>query len=983
MASKREVLFNFRFESNGKQMAGALGIDLKQIQSVVDMCTGSTTKFKKELNQLAKSQFAFNQITTGLQSVQGMFQSLSDAYAVQIQAEQQLQQVMAQRMDATEADVQAIKDLCSAQQALGVVGDEVQLAGVKQLAMFASNQETLRTLIPAMNDLAVMQRGYNVTAMDTERVAQAIGRALQGQDRGLRQFGISLNASQKEIMKYGDEQARAALLADLFANSVGGVNEKMAATSAGAMKQFSNTMGDMMEKLGGMVQKIMPTITSLAMLSMALANVGKLVSAVKMLGVSIVSLSKATVAGAVSLYKWAACVNVTSKAAEGARVAAIGLKIAWRGLIIATGIGAVIWALTAAIEAFAGSSDQAADSSNKLADGLDSAAKAGAKAKAELQMQAAKLKALMDAHKDTAKAVNDLNTSYGTVFGTFATAAQWYDVLIKKSDLYVKAKVAETRANQQVEKAADYADQIAKQEELMRNLESIGVTEDSLTDRYGHRFTNPIWDKENKKLQILKHNYRVCTQKAQALTGQAALLNDQLKVPSTAVTTTTATTATTTPKPSAAASADKVTEGPTAEETHLRFQLSLLHSLDDLDTEIRYQEQQRSAAYTSFEIANIDKRIEALRREKDALEGIHPEPAYQPQGVDKLNTLKQLEDEERYYQDLQNDCTAEEYDNYQRIIEQIQHKRDAFNQGSEIRAQISDIADIAALKDIDGKEYTIKVKAIGIEGLTDKIKEADRWLKATGDKGLTEGQRREVEDYRSALIDMRREAFDAMGAIQEGWSSLKSVDSAISSMTQALEGNGTAWEKVKSVIDGALSLYNTVASVIAIVQGVMEIFGEGQQKQGAASQETGAAQAIGAAVGTAATATQVAISVPLLEQLTSAYMKTAAAAYMAAHAYIPFAGFGIGTGFTTAAEGVVQAVGAMKFAKGGIAYGPTVGLVGEYPGARNNPEVIAPLDKLRTLMKPEQGMGGKVEFEIRDRVLYGILRRYNAITSRT
>ena len=38
------------------------------------------------------------------------------------------------------------------------------------------------------------------------------------------------------------------------------------------------------------------------------------------------------------------------------------------------------------------------------------------------------------------------------------------------------------------------------------------------------------------------------------------------------------------------------------------------------------------------------------------------------------------------------------------------------------------------------------------------------------------------------------------------------------------------------------------------------------------------------------------------------------------------------------------------FADGGIVSGPTMGLVGEYPGAKTNPEVIAPLDKLRSMM---------------------------------
>jgi hypothetical protein len=46
--------------------------------------------------------------------------------------------------------------------------------------------------------------------------------------------------------------------------------------------------------------------------------------------------------------------------------------------------------------------------------------------------------------------------------------------------------------------------------------------------------------------------------------------------------------------------------------------------------------------------------------------------------------------------------------------------------------------------------------------------------------------------------------------------------------------------------------------------------------------------------------------------------------------------------------------GTKKFANGGIISGPTMGLMGEYPGASHNPEVVAPLDKLKSLI----GSGG-------------------------
>ena len=49
------------------------------------------------------------------------------------------------------------------------------------------------------------------------------------------------------------------------------------------------------------------------------------------------------------------------------------------------------------------------------------------------------------------------------------------------------------------------------------------------------------------------------------------------------------------------------------------------------------------------------------------------------------------------------------------------------------------------------------------------------------------------------------------------------------------------------------------------------------------------------------------------------------------------------------------------FANGGIVSGPTMGLMGEYPGAKSNPEVIAPLDKLKDLI----GGGGGGTFVLR------------------
>ena len=65
------------------------------------------------------------------------------------------------------------------------------------------------------------------------------------------------------------------------------------------------------------------------------------------------------------------------------------------------------------------------------------------------------------------------------------------------------------------------------------------------------------------------------------------------------------------------------------------------------------------------------------------------------------------------------------------------------------------------------------------------------------------------------------------------------------------------------------------------------------------------------------------------------------------------------------------------FAEGGIVSGPTLGLMGEYPGAKSNPEVIAPLDKLKAMINPNPAFFGQVEFEIKGDRLVGVLDTYN------
>jgi hypothetical protein len=64
----------------------------------------------------------------------------------------------------------------------------------------------------------------------------------------------------------------------------------------------------------------------------------------------------------------------------------------------------------------------------------------------------------------------------------------------------------------------------------------------------------------------------------------------------------------------------------------------------------------------------------------------------------------------------------------------------------------------------------------------------------------------------------------------------------------------------------------------------------------------------------------------------------------------PFAAIAAGIALVALGAIAKASASSLKLASGGIAYGPTSALIGEYPGAKSNPEVVAPLNKLKDLL---------------------------------
>ena len=278
-------------------------------------------------------------------------------------------------------------------------------------------------------------------------------------------------------------------------------------------------------------------------------------------------------------------------------------------------------------------------------------------------------------------------------------------------------------------------------------------------------------------------------------------------------------------------------------------------------------------------------------------------------------------------------------------------------------------ADAATLADISGNIDILqaKLQTASIEEAAAINKEIALW----NDK---------ADAIKHAGEEAEKASVTAGSALRSTWSGLKNVGSGVEGITEAIEGDGNAWQKLSGIVDGFFSIVDGIKGVIAIIQmltGITEAHTAAKTAEAVAvTAEAGAEVAAGGqkiASNSAVAASNLAL----------ATTNTLAAGSGAASAVssIPFIGPILAVAAIASVIGAILAI--PKFAKGGIAYGPTLGMFGEYAGAANNPEVVAPLDKLRSLIEPAGDMGGRVRFTIEGRTLVGILEKETDLRRRS
>ena len=243
----------------------------KVSQSVIGFSRNVRNGFLGGVAHVAKFGAALSGIT-GVLSVGALkaFASQSEELAkAQIDAETKLEAVLGNVKSIAAGGNEAIANaksqlmsVASDIQAVGVIGDEVTLAGMQQLATFQLSADQIATLSTGMTDLLAQQKGLNASQEDAVSIANLIGKAMNGNAGALTRVGIIMTDNQKKMLQTGDATQRAAVLAEILKDNVGGVNAALADTSQGKIQQFSNAWGDMKEEVGKHILGLKAAIAS-------------------------------------------------------------------------------------------------------------------------------------------------------------------------------------------------------------------------------------------------------------------------------------------------------------------------------------------------------------------------------------------------------------------------------------------------------------------------------------------------------------------------------------------------------------------------------------------------------------------------------------------------------------------------------------------------------------------------------------------------
>ena len=294
----------------------------------------------------------------GYLSVEGIVdfgEGVMDASNAAATATQRLQTTMSNVKGTTQAQIasiQAYSDALEKNTSISHVANDI---GASQLATFGLHADAIKSLMPALDNMAVAQYGVNASQGDMQKTATFLGRAMAGNTTAFTRYGIVLNATQKAIFKNGSTAQKTATLMQVMKQKYGDMATAMAQTPEGRIEQLNNAWEAVKETIG---DKLTPVVTrALGVISQNLPNIETgIMGAINALTPVFTFIQNSIIPGIGTAFSVAGGVltwfgdhmKIIGPILMGIAAATVVYKTAQLGLVAAQKAGMIITALSAA-----------------------------------------------------------------------------------------------------------------------------------------------------------------------------------------------------------------------------------------------------------------------------------------------------------------------------------------------------------------------------------------------------------------------------------------------------------------------------------------------------------------------------------------------------------------------------------------------------------------------------------------------------------
>ncbi len=407
---------------------------------------------------------------------------------------------------------QALPRVAANASTLGVTVDEL-MASFATLTGVSGNTAEVSTQLAAIFT-ALIKPSSEATTM-AEKMGIQFNAASIKAAGGMKNFLTQLNADVKRYAAtsgmleqevygklFGSAESLRALtpltgkLADKFEENVnamegsaGTIDEAfktMGSTGSSQLQKLNNSLGEYTDMLQESIGNFLPYVNFSSQMIITAASVGTLGTSLVKLTSFITSTTAAQKVYAAVTGRLKAVVTAFNMSLTGTAASATAAKMAIRGMMVATGVGAAIMALSIAFDALCGTMDEATGKTSEMTEAEEAYKSMASQTQASLAEETKKLRDLIAAKEDTTAAVRELNSKYGEVFGNHKTAAEWYDTLTKKSQIYARQMGYEAQMKALGVKLAEKQIQLQDNYDKRRELWKSGKAVDTKTWTTGY-----------------------------------------------------------------------------------------------------------------------------------------------------------------------------------------------------------------------------------------------------------------------------------------------------------------------------------------------------------------------------------------------------------------------------------------------------------------------------------------------------------------